>query len=458
MPAGRRSRGCLLCVQRRVKCDERLPGCARCDTYGRVCPGYDRGFKFVAGKPYRTPRRPKDVQALSPITQAQSLALAQSGPLSLESSDLNMTQCLEILIDELSWPYSASSAYAITRWLRFLPGAYGRNRTLDATVRCFVAHHVGNMTQDSQAMRYARSAYVEALCGLQKALVNPVEAASPEVLCAVLLQCMYELFANSQDSISWMKHAKGLGQLIKFRGPQRYRSAFESNLLKASRGLVVMHSVFSGEECFLASEDWHAVMKQQFDHVIPSEIQDVVEDLFVSFTAIPRLIHEMFSLRTADMSDPVTQLRISNVVAEGLARRSDLEAWYERFTELVPPPREVPSSSGDPLYPTTFCFSSPDMASIFCAYYAYRIVVHELLRTCGFGYSGSQEAYVAYFCDQICKSVEYNSRGLLGPSRMGFPLRVAYEVGDSATKTWIEGQLHQLSKRYGALTPRNFKQ
>lgn len=106
---------------------------------------------------------------------------------------MNVNQSLEILINELSWPFPPSSAYAIARWLPFLPAVYGQDRTLDATVRCFVAHHIGNMTQDLQAVRYARSAYVEALNSLQKALFNPFESVSAEVLCAVLLLCMYEV-------------------------------------------------------------------------------------------------------------------------------------------------------------------------------------------------------------------------------------------------------------------------
>ncbi|GES64094.1 C6 zinc finger domain protein [Aspergillus terreus] len=455
MPAGR-SRGCLLCVQRRVKCDERLPGCARCETYGKQCPGYERGFKFVAGKPYRTPRRPKDAQSGSQAGQAV-VHRSPPTPSSTPSSGLNMAQSLQNLIDELSWPYSTTSAYAAARWLRFLPNVYGRNPTLDATVRCFVAHHIGSMTQNVQAVRYARSAYVEALTALQRALDDPVQSLCPEVLCAVLVSCTYELFANSSDSVSWMKHAKGLGQLVRFRGPGRYRGEFECNLLKAARGLIVMHSVFSGEECFLASDEWHTVMRQQFDDLIPREIQDQVEDLFASFTAIPRLIHGMFELRTADPSDPITRLKISKLIAEALVMRTDLDAWYERFSQLVPPPSEVPSSYGDPLYPTVFRFASADTASVFAAYYSYMTVVHELLRTCGFGAPGSQDAYVVYFRDQICKTVEYNTRGLLGPSRMAFPLRVAYEVGDATTKTWIEGWLQKLSQRYGALAPRNFK-
>lgn len=108
-----------------------------------------------------------------------------------------MAQSLQNLIDDLSWPHSTTSAYAAARWLRFLPEVYGRNQTLDATVRCFVAHHIGGMTQNVQAVRYARSAYVEALMALQRALGDPVQSVRPEVLCAVLVSCTYEVSSRS---------------------------------------------------------------------------------------------------------------------------------------------------------------------------------------------------------------------------------------------------------------------
>jgi hypothetical protein len=50
---------------------------------------------------------------------------------------------------------------------------------------------------------------------------------------------MLQLFTDNENPESWMKHAKGLGQLIKIRGPDRYRNQVDITLLKASRGLVV---------------------------------------------------------------------------------------------------------------------------------------------------------------------------------------------------------------------------
>jgi len=63
---------------------------------------------------------------------------------------------------------------------------------------------------------------------------------------------------------------------------------------------------------------------------------------------------------------------------------------------------------------------------------------------------------VGYFCDQICKSVEYSGVGVLGPFRLGFPLLVAHEVSDSLTRSWIVTRLERFSKFYAAAQPKNF--
>ena len=113
-----------------------------------------------------------------------------------------MSQSLDILINDLSWPFPASRASTPSRYFCFLPAAYGRNRTLDATVRCFVAHHIGSMMDNEQALKYSRSAYVEALNTLQSSLNSPVESVSAEVLCSVLLLCMYEVSVHTSEVFS----------------------------------------------------------------------------------------------------------------------------------------------------------------------------------------------------------------------------------------------------------------
>ncbi|KAE8352183.1 C6 zinc finger domain protein [Aspergillus coremiiformis] len=462
-----RSTGCLLCVPRRVKCDERRPGCAKCETYGRPCPGYDRGFKFVTGKPYRSRRPPGlktgkqkavDDTHIVGINSGEEIQVSftqRGSTWSLKSPGLNVMQSLDILIDDVCQPFPASSTYTTSRWFTFLPAIYGRNKTLDTSIRCFVAHHIGMMTENKQAAMYAKSTYVEALNRLQRSLYNATESLSSDILCVVLLQCLYELFANAHDSSSWMKHANGISRLVILRGCNGYQTVFDHTLLKASRGLILLHSIFSGEKCFLASSGWHSVMRKQFDSILPADLHVQAEELFALYTPLPSFIHQFSEIRQAGPENGTTQQRASELLNEALKMQNKLVEWYDRFSHTAPLPTQVLSSTGDILYPVVYSFSDVDIAAIFSAYYSYMVIIHAILGLCR--YTGEHLAMVQYFRDQICMSVEFNAQGILGPYRLGFPLLVANEFADPVTKIWIQGWLERLSKNYKVMLPQNYE-
>lgn len=217
----------------------------------------------------------------------------------------------------------------------------------------------------------------------------------------------------------------------------------------------VMHSMFSGEPCFLASNDWHQMMQQQYCADMPVDLHHSIEQFFAYFTYAPSLVHKFYGLKEADLSTPVAQQMISASLTQALEMQSKLTVWYEQFSQIAPPPVEALSWTDDVLYPVILTYAEMIHATIYCGYYSYMAMIHEILKT--FGYPGPHEAMVVYFRDQICKSVEYNNIGVLGPYRLGFPLRVAYELGDPVTRSWILARLEQFSKIYAAARPENFK-
>jgi hypothetical protein len=111
----------------------------------------------------------------------------------LSSPTVNVIQGLSSVVDDLSQPYSKTSIHIVSKWFSSLPSLYGRNKALDATVRCFTAHHISKVLQDVQMARYSRFTYIEALSSLQKSLNAPSERLSADIFCAVLLLCMYEV-------------------------------------------------------------------------------------------------------------------------------------------------------------------------------------------------------------------------------------------------------------------------
>ena len=215
-----------------------------------------------------------------------------------------------------------------------------------------------------------------------------------------------------------------------------------------------MHSLFSGQECFLASEDWHSVMKEHYDKSLPAGLGYLLEEFIAYFTHVPSLVHKLYHLKQADPASPGTWVQMSETLTRTLEMQNKLNAWYEDYSNNVPSPHETVSPSGDTLYPVVLSYPDVNSASLFCGYYSYMVIIHELLRACG--YPGQHEAMVVYLRDQICKSVEYNGKGLLGPYRMAFPLRVAFEVADPVVKSWIEGWLMRFSNVYPAVHPQKF--
>lgn len=215
-----------------------------------------------------------------------------------------------------------------------------------------------------------------------------------------------------------------------------------------------MHSMFSGEECFLASDEWHDKMRQQYTSDLSPEVHSSIELFFAYFTYAPSLVHKLYGLRNVDATGTEALQTISEVQSKALEMQINLVIWYEQFSQIVPPPTETISSTGDELYPIILTYTDVSYATIYCSYYSYMVLIHEILRTCG--YPGEHEAMVTYFRDQICKSVEYNSVGVMGPYRMGFPLRVAFEIADPVTRSWILNRLEQFSNIYAAARPENY--
>lgn len=214
--------------------------------------------------------------------------------------------------------------------------------------------------------------------------------------------------------------------------------------------------MFSGEECFLASPDWHKKMRQQFTTDLPSELHHSIESFFAYFTYAPSLVHKMYALRHVDVTSAEALHMISEVLSKALEMQTDMILWYENYSQIAPPPVETLSSTGDELYPIILEYTDVTQATIYCGYYSYMVIIHETLKTCG--YPGDHAMMVVYFRDQICKSVEYNSVGVMGPYRMGFPLRVAFEIADPVTRSWILSRLEQFSKIYAAAQPENYKE
>lgn len=200
-----RSGGCSTCIKRPVtvcsllfhdpyslmlmQCDESRPACAKCQTYGVKCPGYDKQFKFVQ-RACDWPQSQHDDKGTSERRKALSSALTTTAtssssaemltPQAFGSMTSNVSatmyspaacqvQCLSNFIEDVSQSHSlVPDEITIARWFLFIPSRLGTSTALDMAARCLTLHHPGITQGNELTVRHGRLAYGQALLAYKK--------------------------------------------------------------------------------------------------------------------------------------------------------------------------------------------------------------------------------------------------------------------------------------------------
>ncbi|KAL4809858.1 hypothetical protein BDV18DRAFT_156238 [Aspergillus unguis] len=223
---GRPSRACETCRRRRVKCDYRRPGCAKCERIGSECTyrnleSRELSFRNRTLASYmgsQQARRTQETQAISqppkPVT---------------ESVDVHI---MPLILSQFS-----------------LPGGAGRNSgRVIGTLKCFTSilptaepgslmhlactavgvAWLSNQSNSSSLAILHQRAYGEALQHLRAALEHPLVQKQDSVLLAVWMLCVYELILgtspgdSSAGPLNWATHSKALTGLLRARGEAQF--------------------------------------------------------------------------------------------------------------------------------------------------------------------------------------------------------------------------------------------
>ncbi|KAH8909917.1 hypothetical protein BR93DRAFT_428457 [Coniochaeta sp. PMI_546] len=493
-----RSTGCQLCVKRRVKCDQSRPSCNNCLKYGAPCPGYDRQMKFVAGKHQVRSRRQEDwrgwgsgsVHALGggrrseDMSSAASLSAASapssaSGTPSTPSIDFssqlerrseltllylnpsdNRGQTINAIIHNLQESQAATEVRVFAPWFKDVPEHLGQKVTLDSAMAAFTLHLLGKAKQDNVLIRESLSIYGQSLGALQKALNHPEEWKSSETLCATMILSLFELFAGTVDAGSWMKHAAGVSWLLQQRGPEAHRDDWDRSMLVSFRNITIMHALFSGQDCFLARRPWQKLLAD--DPVIDdrgdgtlTELYAITDRYWIYLARLPAILHRGYALREAKRHGlPTEPAQITLLVRRAENLRSQVAALFEGYAALAPAPTEVPSQDPGSIYDTVFSFSNVWHGSFRMSCWATLLILQECLVQCQWpvDYTASNRELAG----NIYRSVEFVGAGLLGPLRVGYPLRIAYEFADLRTQLWIGSLLTRFEKHYASTAPNGY--
>ncbi|KAL1963358.1 hypothetical protein VTN77DRAFT_8479 [Rasamsonia byssochlamydoides] len=286
---------------------------------------------------------------------------------------------------------------------------------------------------------------------LQRAVNDPEQCKSTEVLTVVVLVAVIEAFKQSlKDSI--FKHQQGGLALMRLRTAYRHRLGLDRSLYVGLRLFWVTSTIVSRRATFLASKEWITVPWPE-----NGPQKDILHHLLDIAVDIPAYLGAFDSfkaaLRRGTLATPEaiasSQAALWKTATELDAR---LQLWNsihastypmgymgEIFEDTVQESENGPESkfplfrcrnlaTGELVTPPILVYPDQLLALSMCLYWALRLVITAVDDSGLVAVLTPHERY-KHACD-ICRSMKYyvsTSPGLL-ISRIMFPLRVAFDT------------------------------
>ncbi|KAJ5761753.1 uncharacterized protein N7511_005135 [Penicillium nucicola] len=282
-----RSKGCLACLRRRVKCDETQPECQSCKRRGQICPGYIRERKFY--HQYGTASQSKPSESTSQ-TDSLEIASANRPPAKYPHELQRRAMMRQGSIDEVISPYLVAGVLSQRQRESFcafvddvFPGIFygyqglvdvnwfdiARNeretgRSLDWALRSIGTWQLGKANNDPRQIIASREMYGRALQHLIQAIKNPNLVCTDTTLAAAILVGIYEMI-NATEQKAWLTHSRGISHLFRLRGPKAHIFGIGRTLILSFRGFLVFEALSQGEACFLEDEEWRSTLPETLD-------------------------------------------------------------------------------------------------------------------------------------------------------------------------------------------------
>ncbi|KAL6720354.1 hypothetical protein ACLMJK_002275 [Lecanora helva] len=435
-----RSKGCRVCVDRRVKCDLRRPFCLRCEKANRQCPGYETinivdegpsvrqlyvnvGRDGDPGTPsighgvaqgalrkssmsstsststssrsrpdHRAPFEYLGVPvgstaSTSPSRNAEdtSTDIERSTLVAIISPSSYQCQLFSSFIDSISYNRSgvgrlAPADQCHSLWMAAIARRTEISSTLLWSIRAISLSHLGLQMQDRSLIHNSRNMYGRALLKLNKALQDPVEGLSSDTLSATVLLSFYEMMACTERH-SWVRHAGGAGNLIRLRGPDRHRDGFGRIIFLSCRYTMILEAYQTRTPCFLALPEWRQLSRElEATSESRCPLTSAREDIFQTAVDVPGYVSASINYMTNGSRD-TTNLR--NLVSQGHGYRSNYKHLHARFVEILEDAGQAPtmtaSVSDDKLFPIVYQFPNNLIGSFYCSNWSFTIMLNVVL-------------------------------------------------------------------------------
>lgn len=195
------------------------------------------------------PRPPSIDELISPNLAAQAI------------SNQAMESFSGWLLCHFHLTYCSFAARVQTNWMDFLRNIPGSTLPLALSwaIRALITFQMGtdqgkNESESESAIYCARHMYGRGVRHLRQLLQSP-RALSDEALAAAVLLGGYEILDPSSPH-GWIRHTRGVRQLMCARGPASHKSGFGRTLLLCFGPFLVAESFVLREHCFLGCPEW----------------------------------------------------------------------------------------------------------------------------------------------------------------------------------------------------------
>ncbi|KAM3070104.1 hypothetical protein ACMFMG_003862 [Clarireedia jacksonii] len=300
---GRPSRGCFLCRSRRVKCDEKKPGCGNCQRLKRECPGYRPIFDVIHRNETKSAERRTGSMSVATFPTSRDRSLQRTAPGHLRSRSVpDIRQHYSWKPRQNSWPAAQTLVEAIEDGRQSInppPTAALEERAVcfflanyvlipHGPIRCgFLGFLLpmmriapstilsdaltavalatfGNQPNAKMVKPKAEQAYAKALRQTTTAIANSRQALEDSTLAAVLLLGLFETVTHSlvkqgEGWNSWNSHVSGATALLKIRDPKGPMSPLTLELVWTVKAQLNLSCLLNGKVPDI-SREWSEIL------------------------------------------------------------------------------------------------------------------------------------------------------------------------------------------------------
>ncbi|CAJ0546980.1 Ff.00g016070.m01.CDS01 [Fusarium sp. VM40] len=474
----RRSKGCLTCRRRKVKCDEQRPICERCHKGFHPCE-YGESFIFVnEPKTFTHEAQPPGKSSTLAISKTVTVNInSDHVPPSLDLHGFQNEIVISFLVKQLfvevqSPPDDKHSISTLLLW--------NRDSTAYLSGLCLAEAFFSSIHRLSELKSHASVLYGQAVQRLKVELVAKANAqiSPPRVtIWSALFLGVYEMI--SSDSMSnWLKHCHGVAAITHMIGPHGFEINEAKPIFQINRSFISIGAIADRKRTFLEQNAWKQIpwSLEPMSKTIAESLQDILCD-------VPGLMEDV---------DVLLNLQQCGMPVHQIA--SKLQSCFEELDVLriswnyihADSCWEVTSISisctevfedRDPHFETMLVFSSLERAIEFVYFNTSYLLLHSMLRQlrsakdpdalsldlvsfpddigCGKytltfrSHDDRHENALA-----ICRCVGYminSNRGASGAFNLLFPLKVAYNhlAQFPNTQKWIADIMERISSTKG---------